>query len=198
MGLVGRPKQKSIEKISAKNGNDVETLISFIIKGDRELTSKQHEFLQRLQFADMLIKERKWTREEVVQMNQEKFNTSKWRADQDITDCHKVFGSTRKINKNYLMAHHLDEIEKHIQLAKEKGRLDLLAKLNDNYTYALNSIPSDAKDFAETPANIVFVINNETMKQDKSVEDLLAEVDQLINQVPEEDYLEYDEPNENL
>lgn len=181
----------------AVKGN-IEAVVRFVLHKDVVLNADQEQLMQRLQFADEQLRSRKFSRQQVINSIVTRFNVSEWRADQDITDAHKVFGNTRKLNKAYLLSFHLDDIQEQIQMAKRANRLELLPKLNDNYTYALNSMPAEEKESDVRPARIVFVIKGESSK-DKSVEEWLEEADKLLalstkqSNVAPDEYIEFED-----
>lgn len=173
--------------------SNLEAVQRYIHHQDISLNSEQEQLLHRLQFADEKIRSRKFGRDEIITALRTRFGISKWRAEVDITEAHSVFGQTRRINKNYLMAQHLEDVARHIKLAESAKRLDLLPKLNDNYTYALNSLPSDNELNKHAPAKIIFVIKGFDEKK-KNIDELLSEVDELLKKtVPDGDYIEFTE-----
>jgi hypothetical protein len=178
----------------AKSKSDLECVVQYVFEKNIALNSDQEVLLQRLQFTDDKLRSRKFTREQVINAICTRFGVSSWRADKDITETHKLFGSTRRLNKGYLIAIHLDDIQQQIALAKEARRLDLLPKLNDNFIYALNSIPEDAKENDRPPVKLVFVQSAQPTLS-KKIEDLLAEANHLsINATAYESIEFEDEP----
>jgi hypothetical protein len=183
-----------MKQLGIKPRTNVDAVIRFVHYRDIVLTAEQEELMNRLQFVDEKQRTRKFDRQQIINAVRSRFGISEWRADQDITDAHRVFGTTRKLNKNYLIAHHLDDIQQQIQLAKNARRLDLLPKLNDNFTYALNSMPPDEQITDTAPVKIVFVVKESTAS--KTVDDLIAEARKMLDLKPEADeYIEFqDEP----
>jgi hypothetical protein len=172
---------------------DLEAVQRYIHTQDISLNTAQESLLHRLQFADEKIRSRKHTRDEIITALRTRFGVSQYRAERDITEAHSIFGQTRRLNKNYLMAQHLEDVARHIKLAESAKRLDLLPKLNDNYTYALNSLPTDNELNKHAPAKIIFIIKGDTDKQ-KTHDELLAEVDALLKKTtPNGDYIEFTE-----
>lgn len=180
---------------SNKTKSNLDTVTRYILKQDVVLTSEQEELMQRIMFVDDKIRSRKFLRDQIINMVVARYSVSPWRAEQDIVDTHKLFGATRKINKNYLIAQHLDEIQSQIQLAKDLRRIDLLPKLNDAFTYALNSIPAEAKENDTPITKVIFVNNASKPESGKTIEELIAEADAMIKntKVTDDEYLEYDD-----
>ncbi len=176
-----------------KPRSSVEAIIRFMSKADIVLNSEQENLFVRLCYTDTLLRSRKYKRDTVIDMLRKRFGISPYRANQDITDAHKAFGETRKLNKNYLISHHIDEIGMQIQLVKESGRLELLPKLNDNYTYALNSIPVQYEPEDHAPAKVIFVYNGATPVQQDTLTELLQQADNYIKASKSDDYIDYEE-----
>jgi hypothetical protein len=184
-----------LEKHSGPNKlNNIEAVKRWIHRQDISLNSEQEELLQRLHYCDEKIRSRKFSRDEIVTAIRTRFSVSQWRAELDITEAHNVFGVSRKLNKNYLISEHIENIGRHIKLAEELKRIDLLQKLNDSYTYALNSLPADSEINKSSPAKIIFVIKGSD-KHRKTVDELIAEADNLIKATVADDgeYIEYDD-----
>lgn len=189
---------KSLTHNSAPRTN-LEAVTRFLTKSDIVLNTEQEDLLQRLTFTDDKIRSRKYTRDEIISLIRNRFKISEWRAEQDITDTHRLFGQTRKISKTYVLAQHIEEIERQIQLVKEARRFELLPKLNDALTYALNSLPAEDKEHEQPPFKIVFISNATRQEDKKTVTDILTEVDALLNDTPTPDndeYLEFEEEPE--
>jgi hypothetical protein len=171
----------------------LEAVLRFVKEKDIILNPEQERYMQRILYADELIRSRKYTRQQVINMIVTRFDVSKWRADEDVTDTHKVFGATRKISKGYILSFHLDDIQEQILLAKQARRLDLLPKLNDNLTYALNSLPPEEKESDRAPAKIVFIIKDRSNKT-MDVDAILAEAEKLIKQdFSSNEYIDFEE-----
>lgn len=170
----------------------LEAVIRFVKDKDIVLNPEQEKYMQRLLYADELARSRKYTRQQIINMLVSRFDVSNWRADEDITDSHKVFGQTRKINKAYLLSFHLDDIQEQISLAKQARRLDLLPKLNDNLTYALNSLPPEEKETEAAPAKIIFIIKDGGAKT-MDVDAILAEAEKLLKTDQADEYIDFEE-----
>jgi hypothetical protein len=173
---------------------NLEAVERYILKQDIILTDEQQELLLRIQFADEKKRARVNSREEIINAIVTRFGVSMWRADQDITDSQKLFGATRKINKNYLLAQLLDNIEKQIHVFEKARQYALIPKLNDNYTYALNSLPPDQLESQTSPTTIIFIVKAPDNARKKTVDELLQEAEAITKETPEpDDYIEYEE-----
>ncbi len=172
----------------------IEAIERYIQHGDIALTDDQKELMLRIQYADEKKRSRILDREEIIKLLMARFGISKWRAEQDITDAHRLFGTTRKLNKNYLLAQHIENIEKQIATFEKAHQYSLIPKLNDNYTYALNSLQQDQAEHEVSPTTIIFVVKAPSDEKKKTVEELLAEADKLLKKsTNQNDYIEYEE-----
>ena len=175
-----------------KPRTNVDAIIRFMTKGDIILNADQESLFVRICWTDTMLRSRKYKRDDILSISQKRFSISPYRANQDITDTHKVFGETRKLNKNYLISHHIDTIGRHIQLAEESSRLDLLAKLNDNLTYAINSIPPEVDQPDQHTAKIVYVYEGAPKTEKQDILSLLKQADDYIKGKKNADYIDYE------
>jgi len=137
-----------------------EMIISYLVseEGSVVLTDKQKELMHRWDVADDLMRSRRYTGNEVAKVLSKKFEYSVSVAFRDMEDARFVYGSTRKSNKQYLLALHVDRIEAAIVLAEQQGRKEILPKLYEVYTKALDKLPEDSKE-NNAPAAIIFNIS---------------------------------------
>lgn len=144
-----------IKELSHKTKDAKIRIVRFLSTGEIVLKSDEEKILKRWMYANdlMTAKEKSWP--EIVNDIAETFAISKYTAESDISAAQEVFGTLRKIDKKYLLHLHIERIDRQIKLITdswkdEEGKpieLDskeiiALAKMNDSYTYALNSIPA--------------------------------------------------------
>ena len=173
--------------------NDVEAVIRFMLHGDIKLTASQDSLCNRLMFVDSLIRGRKFTTDQMVEQLMEKFTISQYRAQQDMYDCQKVFGETRKLTKLYLLSHHIQEIGLTIQKCKDKDMMDMLPKLFDNFTYAINSLPEDNSIKEAPPSHITYIFNGTPPVAQEPLDDVLKKADKLLTTSKNGEYIEFEE-----
>jgi len=173
--------------------NDVEAVIQYLVNDNIKLTASQDALCTRLIHVDALIRSRKHTTDDIVKQMMDRFTITAYRAEQDIYDCQKVFGRTRKLSKAYLVSHHIEEIGMTIKKCQEKDMLDMLPKLFDNYTYALNSLPVEEDHKDAPPAQITYVFNGDAPVAQKPLGEVLLEADNLLKPSVHGEYLEYEE-----
>ncbi len=173
---------------------NMEAVERFIHKQDIVLTDEQQELLQRINYADEKLRARVHSREEIINAIINRFGCSRWRADQDITDAHKLFGTTRKVNKNYVLNRHIENIENQISIFTKAKQYALIPKLNENLTNAVNSLPADLIDAQSSPTTIIFIVKAPDNNKKKTVEELLQEAEAITKQTPDPDeYIEFEE-----
>jgi hypothetical protein len=170
----------------------VEAVIQYLVNDSVRLTSSQDALCTRLIRVDAMIRSRKHTTEQIIENMMEEFQITRYRAEQDMYDCHKVFGATRKLSKQYLISHHIEEIALTIKKCQEAGQTEMLPKLFDNYTYALNSLPVEEEAKEAPPAQITFVFQGAPPVDQKPLGEVLQEADKLLKPTNGE-YIEYEE-----
>lgn len=173
--------------------NDVEAVVQFLVNDNVKLTTSQEFLCNRLIRTDALIRSRKYTTQEIIEQLMQQFEITAYRAEQDVYDCHKVFGQTRKLSKQYLISHHLEDIGLMIKKCQEANQLDLLPKLFDNYTYAMNSLPVEEDAKEAPPAQITFVFQGAAPVDQKPLGEVLADADKLLKPSVNGEYLDYEE-----
>lgn len=148
--------------------SNIEQIISYLSteEGAVILTDKQEEMLARLRQADDLLRKNKHSTKEVAKILLDIYKdrgvsystATAWR---DIDDARAVFGTTRTVNKNYLVTSHIDEIDEAIKIAKSTQNFKLLPLLFDCKTKAIAHLPDDDSRKNAPPA-IIFNITNNT------------------------------------
>lgn len=138
--------------------SNLEVIVDYLTseKGAVILTPKQEEMLERLHYTDDLLRNQ-YSSKQVVNMLMKQFGYAASTAWRDIDDTRQIFGTTRKINKNYILAVHLERIEDQIAVAVENKDTRLLPFLFDCYTKAMKEIKDESKS-APPPTAIVFNI----------------------------------------
>lgn len=182
-----------IKQTGIATKSNLEALERFVHKKDITLTVEQEELMQRIMHADEKSRSGIHDRQAIIESIVTRFSVSKWRADQDISDAHKLFGGVRKLNKNYLLSRHIERIEKHIKIAETARNLKELRGLNDSLTHALNSLPQEVENLEATPTTIIFIVKAPDEQKKKTVEDLLKEAEAITKQLPENEYIEFEE-----
>src|SRR5574343_604515 len=110
--------------------DDFEAVVRAFTHEDITLTPRQQQLSERLMFVDAQLRMRRHTQDAIIRMNMKKFGVTRHRAERDIVDTMKLFGESRKLNKAYLMSHHIDEIQRQIQTCIEAKKMELIPKLN--------------------------------------------------------------------
>lgn len=168
-------------------------IIRFKTVGDVILTVDEERALLRWETADELMRVHT-PYIEVRDALVEKFGVSKTTADKDYFAAQEIFARTRSINKKYEGSIHLDRIKKMIAFyedklmekdpetgkpaagLKEMEKLGaILSRLYDNYTYTLNSIPSEVADPKTIVPSMIFRMTqnnhfNSPMDPEKAME----------------------------
>lgn len=179
---------------------DAKTKITKFLAGEKILLSSEEEkILARWEFANeqLIKKDKSWA--DIRELIVLRFIVSKFTAENDIVNSQEVFGSTRKINKRYLLHLHLDRMDRDIErvraglffgkdedgkvynLTPDAKEIAALAKLHESYTYALNSIPEDIDRSKLPPPIFVFKLpEGVTITRPMSIEDALKAADEFL------------------
>lgn len=142
--------------IDVKKSNQ-EVIIDFLTQeqGTVDLNKTQKDLLNRWDYADNLLRTRKYKKTEISKMLCLKFSISIATARNDMAEAEYVFGSTRKFNKQYILLNHLDQIDDMIIEAQRRRDDDLVAKLMLIRTRALALLPDEMQK-EMPPTKIVF------------------------------------------
>lgn len=166
-----------VDKMMSANGkkSNLDVLIEYYVseEGSVVLTAKQEELRVRIDQANDLLRDGKFSTREVARLLTKKFGIALSTAFKDIEGCRYVFGKTKKPGKYYNLNAHIEEISETIIWAKRNGREDLLPKLYNARTLALDRLPDDGKE-VPAPAAIILNItqtNNTFLPPDFSPED---------------------------
>jgi hypothetical protein len=167
------------------------------------LTSDEETVLARWESADRLMREKR-TDEFIINHLKVTYGVSTTTAHNDLYSAMDVFGKARKLNKSYLLHHHLGRIDQMIEKIRRKWEeksegdkeyyptekeIAAVARLNDAYTYALNSMPEQRDRASMPPPVMIFKgIKGTTVATGMSVEDALTYADEIINgKLPDDD-----------
>jgi hypothetical protein len=132
-------------------------ILRFYDKQDIVLSAEDEEILKRWDYADKLMQQRQYKMSDVVDKLRDRFNISPFTAQSDIKNAQSLFGATRLLNKDYLIAQHLEAIRLKIKQAEsDKSLAPLLPKLYDAERKAILALPDAAKN-NDTPTPNIFI-----------------------------------------
>lgn len=179
---------------------DAKTRISKFLSGEKVLlNSEEEKILARWEHASELLikKEKSWV--EIRDSLAFQFVVSKYTAENDIINAQEVFGTTRKINKRFLLHLHLDRMDRDIERIRaglffykdNKGKVTektpnakeiaALARLAEAYTYTVNSIPDDIDRSKLPPPIMMFRLpEGISMNLPMTIEEAMRQADQFI------------------
>ncbi len=173
-------------------------IIRYKTVGDIVLTAEEERVLLRLEYADMLMRTHH-SYCEVRDALEEKFGVSRFTADKDFGMTQEIFARSRAINKKYEGGIHLDRINRMIKHyesmllekdkdgfkklgSKEQAQIGaILTKLYDNYTYQLNSIPSENPVGKIVVPSMIFQLVQNNYTPPMSPEQAMEEASNYIN-----------------
>jgi len=181
---------------------DVKTRIGKFLAGEKILlNSEEEKILARWETANELLIEKQKTWLEIRNHIATTFSVSRFPAENDICNAQEVYGTNRKINKRFLLHLHLDRMDKDIERIREglffteddetdvkfnrtpdAKEIAALARLNEAYTYTLNSIPEDADRTKLPPPIYVFKLpDGVSITQPMSIQAALQAADEYID-----------------
>lgn len=184
----------------------------FMCDGDVKLHVEEEAILNRWIYCDALLREKEKNEEQIIDDLVQKFTISPFTARQDITNTQRLFADARKINKKYLIHHHLQRIDEDIQRLRKaffqdrKGlksvpdakELSAYAKLMEAYTYTLNSIPEEIQVDKQPPPIFQFILApGQVIEKPMQIEDAMQKADEILLKQNPEGVYEMQEEEEN-
>jgi hypothetical protein len=154
------------------------------------LTAKEEEMLKRFVFANGMLSEKKWTRNEIAAKIKEVHGVSYWTALHDINTAYTLYHQVTEDYKRYTLVNHVEDIDKLIQQwSKDKSMAPYLVKLFEAKTKAIQSIPVQLVN-PDVPAPVinVSVVKNTTIIMNK--DEAIDEADKLIQFEKDHEYLD--------
>lgn len=173
----------------------------FMIDGDVTLREEEEKILNRWIFTDALLRAKEENEDGVIAKIVEQYNVSPYTARNDIYYTQRLFADSRKIVKKYLIHHHLDRIDRDIQLIRNKlfsvdvekdgtktqcipdaKEIAALAKLHETYTYTLNSMPEDLIEDKQPPPIFQFILApGQVIERPLMLEEALKKSDEILD-----------------
>lgn len=86
-----------------ENFSDIDVITSFLVEetGKITLTQRQQAMLERLDFADNMLRNEFRTEKHIVEVIHKRYGVSKATALSDVNNAKQVYGSINKLVKNY-------------------------------------------------------------------------------------------------
>ena len=120
-------------------------ILRYMTDADIVLLASEEQILNRWIYCDVLLRQRKFKEDDIVEKIIEKFSVSKFTARNDIYKAQALFEGARKLSKTYLLQHHAEDIALTIERIKyDKTLIHLLPKFQAEYTRAIMAIPDQA------------------------------------------------------
>jgi hypothetical protein len=182
----------------------------FLNYEDVELKVEEHAILQRWEYCDRLLFAKELDEQGIIDQLVKMFEISTFTARNDIYYTQRIFADARKIQKKYLLHHHIDSIARDRQMIRKAFFVEgdngtafqgdskdimALSKLNDSYTYALNSIPEDAVDEKQPPPVFQFILApGQIIDRPLEIEDAIKSADEIIMKQNDQGVFTADEP----
>jgi hypothetical protein len=172
----------------------------FMCDGDVQLKVEEENILNRWIYCDALLKAKEDDEDAIINKIADKFTVSTFTARNDIAFTQRLFAAARKINKKYLIHHHLERLDQDIERMRkyfftttvdEDGKvitnmpdakeLAAYAKLNETYTYTLNSVPEEVTTEKQPPPIFQFVLApGQIIERPMLIDDALKQADAIL------------------
>lgn len=157
------------------------------------LTAVEEKMLTRLIYANGLLSEKKFTREQVAEKIKAVYGVSIYTARADINNTYSLFVSITEDYKRYTLFHHIEFLQQKLQQWKDdKSMAPMLPKLAAEITRAIAAMPVEVNN-ADVPAPVVLVQTTVNIVSNLTAADALKEADELIEFEKNHEYTEYED-----
>lgn len=177
-------RKKDLSVLVPEKQDAFSRILRFMTKSDITLNANEEAILDRWCYCDVLMRSRKKTTDEIVADMVKRWDVSKFTAINDINATQKLFAKSRDVNKKYLLHHHIEQIGLSIQKAGLKDtNLELMPKLFDSYTKAIQALPDDeTADKLPPPIMNFFIAPGQQLSGVPTIEDAIAQADEILMQ----------------
>lgn len=170
-------------------------ILRFLTHGDIKLKKEEEEILKRWEYCDALLRGKSKNEQQIIDELTTKYSIKPHTARNDIYQTQQLFGKSRQINKKYLAHHHLERIDRDIQLVRsvlfktvngtlvtpDAKEMMALAKLFEAYTYTLNSLPEESIEDRTPPPIFHFILApGQVIEKPLLLDDAMKQADKLI------------------
>lgn len=172
----------------------------FMTEGGVTLKADEEKILNRWIYVDGLLKAKELDEDGMIKAIVANYHISEWTARTDISNTQKLFANARKVNKRYLIHHHLERMDKDIQYIRQRmfskikdddgteyepsidaKELAAYAKMMEAYTYALNSVPDETVADKQPPPIFQFILApGQMLDKPLELDDAIRMADELI------------------
>lgn len=179
-----------------KKRDAFKAILRFLTDADVKLKVEEEAILRRWEHCDVLMRAKSKTEQQIIDEIKDKFGVSVYTARNDIYQTQKLFGKSREINKKYLIHHHLERIDRDIQLIRSQifsksndGTIRIpdpkqqmaLAKLYETYTYTLNCVPEDSSEDKQPPPIFQFILApGQVIESPMLIDDAIKKADAIL------------------
>lgn len=185
-----------VEKLPKKR-EAFKAIRAYMLGDETQLRVEEEAILNRWIYCDTMIRRKDKDESGQIEELKEKFSIKAHTARNDIYAAQRLFADARRIVKKYLIHLHLERIDQDIQRYremvfrkdKETGEyyaadpkdISALAKLQETYTYTLNSMPDIEKEPKAIPPKMVFLLApGQTINAPLDMETAMKNADAMI------------------
>ena len=193
---------KSISIITPEKTDAISRIKAFMSNQDSGviLSATEEKILDRMMFANGLLAERKFTREQIAERIKIKFDCSIYTARIDINNTYSLFVTLTNDYKRYSLFHHIEFMQQKLQQWKDdKSLAHLVPKMADSITKAIAALPVEMEK-QNVPQHIILFKTTKNITPEMSLSDAIAKADALIEFEKEHEDVEFemitDDPTE--
>lgn len=187
---------QELEKLPKKR-EAFKAIRAYMLGDETQLRLEEEAILNRWIYCDTMLRRKDKDEAEQIEELKEKFNIKAHTARNDIYSTQRLFADARRLVKKYLIHLHLERIDQDIQryrkmvfkkniktgeyFAADPKDISALAKLQETYTYTLNSMPDVQKEAKSIPPKMVFLLApGQTINAPLDMETAMKNADAMI------------------
>lgn len=163
----------------------------FLTKEDVELTVEEQKILSRWQFAEGLLRKKEMDEPAIIEEIKKTFSVSIFTARNDINYAQKLSVKCRVFIKKFWHNLHLERLDHDIEVLRKKiikaeGAIDAkeiaaLAKMQEVYTYTLNSFPDEMiKETLPPPIFQFSLAPDQVLSKPMELSEAMKEADEIL------------------
>lgn len=186
---------KSVQILIPEKKDAMTRIKKFMSKEESgiELTAKEEAILNRLIFANALLSEKKYTREEIAQKIKDRFGVALYTARNDIDASYSLFVTITEDYKRFALFHHIEDINATIrEWSNDKSLAPMLPKLFAEKTRAIAQMPVTVQS-PDVAAPVIIINTTTGVTSPMDIASALEEADKLIEFEKNHDYIPFDE-----
>lgn len=158
------------------------------------LTKKEELMLSRWIYANSLLTENKYSRQQIEEKIVEKFGCSVFTARNDINHAYSLFVQVTTDYKRFTLYHHVEQLKKLLQSwMSDKSMAAYIPRLAHEITLATKELPA-LQETPNLPAPIIVIdVVGDLKPPTVDIEKAREEADEIIKLEDKDDFIDYEE-----